>query len=273
VEQLEDEKASIRRRTYAHQYYNRLLITEVTIRRKANVQGAISYELQKPWPDVETSEDFNFEKPQNIGNYRMLRGATIDIEFEEFQSKPIGIVVYYTPVEATLTLADGQSELTKTYITSADINEWTAKDEFQIAYNMVNQNKGDELFQQHSTRFNNIWKYGGIEIDNAELKQVVHSSYYYLMSSIPSIEHYGKLNQFYGLSPGSLSRGANLTDYQGHSFWDTGESHFLSFNRLNLGATFLYMYLCNIVNFLYMYLSIPFAYRNMDVSVHSHVLP
>jgi hypothetical protein len=61
------------------------------------------------------------------------------------------------------------------------------------------------------------------------------------MSSLPSLNHNGKLNQFYGLSPGLLSRGANLSDYQGkllnlrfssthqfcyiiitgHSFWDT----------------------------------------------------
>ena len=38
--------------------------------------------------------------------------------------------------------------------------------------------------------------------------------------SLPSSQPELPLEQFYGLSPGSLARGANWTDYQGHVFWD-----------------------------------------------------
>jgi trehalose/maltose hydrolase-like predicted phosphorylase len=91
--------------------------------------------------------------------------------------------------------------------------------------NMINDEDGgpDALYEKHAETFANLWNIGRIETDNFDIQQNVFSSYYYLLSSAPAPIHYGKLNQFYGLSPGSLSRGGLLQDYQGHSFWDTGE--------------------------------------------------
>lgn len=50
----------------------------------------------------------------------------------------------------------------------------------------------------------------------------IHSSLYYLTSSLPSQNTNLPLEMFYGLSPTGLGRGgSNLNDYEGHNFWDT----------------------------------------------------
>ncbi len=38
-EQLADDKVTIERRIFAHQYYNRLLITQILVQRKQNFRG------------------------------------------------------------------------------------------------------------------------------------------------------------------------------------------------------------------------------------------
>lgn len=110
----------------------------------------------------------------------------------------------------------------KTFISSIDIRDNSAKDEFDIAVKM----EQTKLYENHREHFKNIWEAGRIETDNIELQTTIFASLYYLISSLPALNHYGTLNQFYGLSPGSLSRGSYLTDYQGHTFWDTGNSFF-----------------------------------------------
>ena len=49
----------------------------------------------------------------------------------------------------------------------------------------------------------------------------IHSSLYYLVSSLPSANTNLPKNTFYGLSPTGLGRGGQLIDYEGHNFWDT----------------------------------------------------
>ena len=158
-----------------------------------------------------------------------LKGKTIDIEFEEFQKSPIDLFMYYTPIEQNLVLTSNKQKLVKTYVSSIDINDEPAKTEMEIAMKMIKDGYELELYANHTRAFKNIWNYGRIEVDDVELQRRILGSYYYLLSSVPSIEHHGKLNQFYGLSPGSLSRGSRLIDYQGHSFWDTGNLIYLFF--------------------------------------------
>ena len=129
--------------------------------------------------------------------------------------------MFYTPLE-NIVLEETQNETIKTFISSIDINEIPAREEMDIAIKLVEQNNSTLLYSIHIEKFNNIFDNGIIELDNNTLQSVIYSSFYYLYSSLPALDHYGKLNQFYGLSPGSMSRGALLNDYQGHSFWDTG---------------------------------------------------
>jgi trehalose/maltose hydrolase-like predicted phosphorylase len=136
--------------------------------------------------------------------------------------------MFYTPLE-NIVLEETQNETIKTFISSIDINEIPAKEEMDIAIKLVELNNSTLLYSSHIEKFNNIYDNGIIELDNNTLQSVIYSSFYYLYSSLPALDHYGKLNQFYGLSPGSMSRGALLNDYQGHSFWDTG--YFLIYIR------------------------------------------
>jgi protein-glucosylgalactosylhydroxylysine glucosidase len=69
----------------------------------------------------------------------------------------------------------------------------------------------------------NIWLNARIEIQgDVELQREVDSALYYILSSLPPLSTSSEPKQFYGLSPGSLSRGGLMgEDYGGHSFWDT----------------------------------------------------
>ncbi len=53
---------------------------------------------------------------------------------------------------------------------------------------------------------------------DVSLRESVASSLYYIYSSLPSIS--STSTNFYGLSPGGLSRGSAGKDYRGHVFWD-----------------------------------------------------
>lgn len=150
-----------------------------------------------------------------------MKGKTKSIEFTEFQKERRDVYMYFTEPN-DLVLEDGQSTAIYVFMSSIDVNEAPARSEFDLAMQLIASNRYEELYRLHAEKFANLWSIGRIETDNLEIQRVIFASYYYLLSSLPAYQHYGELNQFYGLSPGSLSRGALLQDYQGHSFWDTG---------------------------------------------------
>ena len=151
-------------------------------------------------------------------NLRILKGKTIDIEFEEIQKELIPIYIYYIEPQDII-LKNDEDEKLVTFVSAIDIDENTVKAEMEIALSYLSTNLNDGLYIKHANYFSNIWKNGRIEVDNYDLQKTIYASSYYLISSLPSLNHYGKLNQFYGLSPGSLSRGSNLSDYQGYYFF------------------------------------------------------
>ncbi len=146
-----------------------------------------------------------------------MKGHTIDIEFEEIQKDLIPIFIYFIEPQDII-IRDNENEKLVTFVSSIDINRDTVLAEMNIALKLISSNLNDELYVKHARYFSNIWDNGRIEVDNFELQKTIYASSYYLISSLPSLNHYGNLNQFYGLSPGSLSRGSNLTDYQGMFF-------------------------------------------------------
>jgi hypothetical protein len=221
VEQLEDDMVIIERRIFAHQFYNRLLISHIDVRRKETAtMGAITIRLA--FTASYTSEDFVFENlNQQNADYYILKGETREIEFEEFQKAKSRVFMYFNEPR-DLVLGENENSLVRVFISSVDVNETPAKEEFELAWQLVKEGNAMELLKRHETAFSNIWSFGRIETDNFELQSTIFSSYYYLLSSLPALSHYGTLNPFYGLSPGSMSRGSLYQDYQGHSFWDTG---------------------------------------------------
>jgi hypothetical protein len=148
-----------------------------------------------------------------------LRGKTNLIEFEEFQKERHNVFMYFTEPVNKLVLEANENTLTRYFLSSVDVNEAPARDEFNIVFAL---NPPNVILELHAKKFANLWEYGRIETNNFEIQSNIYSSYYYILSSLPAPDHYGSLNRFYGLSPGTLSRGRLNKDYLGHSFWDTG---------------------------------------------------
>ncbi|GBP81987.1 Protein-glucosylgalactosylhydroxylysine glucosidase [Eumeta japonica] len=51
--------------------------------------------------------------------------------------------------------------------------------------------------------------------------KIVNGIWYYLLSSLPSVQSAQAPAPYYGLSPTGLARGGSFEDYEGHNFWDT----------------------------------------------------
>lgn len=81
----------------------------------------------------------------------------------------------------------------------------------------------DQIWSTHVSLWNDVWTNGRIEVNgDDELQRQINIALYYILSSLPPLSTRSEHKQFYGLSPGSLSRGGRVgEDYAGHSFWDT----------------------------------------------------
>ncbi|CAF2594072.1 unnamed protein product [Rotaria sp. Silwood2] len=86
-----------------------------------------------------------------------------------------------------------------------------------------NERHPNQIWSSHVSLWNDVWSNGRIEVNgDDELQRQINSAYYYILSSLPPLSTRSEHKQFYGLSPGSLSRGGLVfKDYAGHSFWDT----------------------------------------------------
>ncbi|XP_067686916.1 uncharacterized protein [Haliotis asinina] len=227
TETIDTPMLSIEHRVYAHQYYVRLLITEVIVTRKAVAEGQdVIINVKNSFQNNFTSEDIQFEPKVNLGredlcprwNCWRTKGTTLIPEREGTPLQDIYIAWYEIP--DTLTLHTGSNTDRWIYMTAIDqtidrsnMNFEAGRRDFLSDNNLV--------FQRHVDAWTAKWNNGHIEIkDNLQLAKLVHGSFYYIMSSLPSEKTYLPTNQFYGLSPGGLANGANWTDYQGHVFWD-----------------------------------------------------
>lgn len=78
------------------------------------------------------------------------------------------------------------------------------------------------LVSSHARAWNTFWEDFDVKVEGSdEIETAIHASLFYLANSLPAPRTRQQANQFYGLSPSGLGRGALLKDYQGHSFWDT----------------------------------------------------
>jgi hypothetical protein len=128
--------------------------------------------------------------------------------------------------------------MTRTYLFVTSIDEQQARAKKSFDYGTPNKllmfvlvyfflasrkRKPDEILSYHASRWNDVWLNGHIEVHgDDELQRQINAAFYYILSSLPPLFTRSEHKQFYGLSPGSLSRGGLLgEDYGGHSFWDT----------------------------------------------------
>lgn len=120
----------------------------------------------------------------------------------------------------SLNLKENESELLETFITSIDTDKNIAENEFKLFFKSSMSTQQD-LYEMHKNKFQKLWDEGRIELDNIELQIKFHSSFYYLLSSLPVKQSYSTLNNYYGLSTSGLGRGTLNKDKQGHLSWDS----------------------------------------------------
>ncbi|CAF3981203.1 unnamed protein product [Rotaria sp. Silwood2] len=168
-----------------------------------------------------TSIDFDLQILSRDDKHVLLSGTTREVENNLFQNDRLSLFMYYTPLP-TDGFQLGAQETSRTYlfVTSLDTEQVRAKRSFDYA---SNEREPDEIWSSHASLWNQVWLNGRIDIrDDVELQRQVNSALYYILSSLPPLSTRSEHKQFYGLSPGSLSRGGRLgEDYGGHSFWDT----------------------------------------------------
>ncbi|CAF5196968.1 unnamed protein product, partial [Rotaria magnacalcarata] len=164
---------------------------------------------------------FKTHKSSFVQNKRLLSGKTRQVENNQFQLEQLPVFVYYTPLPVNGFELDPQ-ETSRTYlfVTSIDSEQERAKRSFEYA---SNERHSDQIWSSHVSLWNDVWSNGRVEIvGDDELQRQINSAFYYILSSLPPLSTRSEHKQFYGLSPGSLSRGGLVgEDYAGHSFWDT----------------------------------------------------
>ncbi|UJR10942.1 hypothetical protein I4U23_015127 [Adineta vaga] len=219
IEKLEDNQVRIERRIFASQEYTELLLNYIVITRLASHGQTIVVPVDAN--EQMTSVDFDFEIVSRDDNHVFVSGKTRQVENAQYQRDVLPLFMYYTPLPVDgLQLAADESTHTYIFVTSLDTQQMRAKVSFDYA---TNERQPDKLWSTHASLWNNIWSNGSIEIrGDDELQRQVNSAFYYILSSLPALSTQSEHKQFYGLSPGSLSRGGLLgEDYGGHSFWDT----------------------------------------------------
>ncbi|CAF3413981.1 unnamed protein product [Rotaria socialis] len=219
TEILENDEVRIEQRIFTSQEYTELLISHVVIirlafnGRKILVPTRINEQV--------ASDDIDFVVAARNKQYVLLSGKTRQLENNQFQQEQLPVFVYYTPLPVNGFELDPQ-ETSRTYlfVTSIDSEQARAKRSFEYA---SNERHPDQIWSSHVSLWNDVWSNGRVEIvGDDELQRQINSAFYYILSSLPSLSTRSEHKQFYGLSPGSLSRGGLVgEDYAGHSFWDT----------------------------------------------------
>ncbi|CAF3721880.1 unnamed protein product [Rotaria sordida] len=219
TEKLENTQVRIERRIFASQEYTELLLAHVVITRLTSKGHPIIVPVEVN--EQTTSIDFDLQVSSRDDKHVLLSGTTREVENNLFQSNRLSLFMYYTPLP-TNGFQLGAQETSRTYlfVTSLDTEQARAKRSFDYA---SNEREPDEIWSSHVSLWNQVWLNGRIEIrDDVELQRHMNSALYYILSSLPPLSTRSEHKQFYGLSPGSLSRGGRLgEDYGGHSFWDT----------------------------------------------------
>ncbi|XP_072019698.1 protein-glucosylgalactosylhydroxylysine glucosidase-like [Amphiura filiformis] len=222
ISTLETPEVTVSVVIYAHQYYHHLLITRVAIARKETETGK-DIELSVTNNRGPDSEDIDFRTEVSCAGINIPEmdckyiTGTIK-EPETTGSEKTVVHVYYTGIPNTLTLTAAEGSKSWLFATSIDI---TSSRQAQSAYGMLRDLSLEELEGAHVRRWRDNWDDGRIEIDGSlELKKILYASQYYLKSSLPAPETHQSKNEFFGVSPGGLGRGAEGMDYQGHVFWD-----------------------------------------------------
>lgn len=210
--------------TYAHQRLVQLIVTEVHAQRTDGKRE--EFRLMMDRSHFDSTEDLKMQQPTSAyttgcryADECMQSYGRTNITETDFAA--IGeVYAYWTEVPRVLNVSSGDTERKWIFFSSFDKDQRKASNSFQTALTL----RGDtpeRLRKTHDSAWADKWNSGRIDVQgDDDLATVIHAGLYYILMSLPSTHPEQPPEQFYGLSPGSLARGANWTDYQGHVFWD-----------------------------------------------------
>ncbi|CAF4568307.1 unnamed protein product [Rotaria sp. Silwood2] len=222
TEILENDEIRIERRLFASQEYTELLVAHVKLIRLAP-KGKMLIVPVEVIGQME-SIDIDLTVLARSNQHVVLSGKTRQVENIRYQQEPLSVFIYYTPLPYEgFELDPQETDRTYLFVTSVDEHQARAKQSFHYA---SSERKPNELWSSHVTLWNNVWSNAHVKVQgDDELQRQINSAFYYILSSLPPLFTRSEHKQFYGLSPGSLSRdgfdGPDDQDYVGHSFWDT----------------------------------------------------
>ncbi|KAG5674373.1 hypothetical protein PVAND_004347 [Polypedilum vanderplanki] len=231
---------------YAHRYYNRAIINQYFIQRlgsrddiriKINQNPGNVKDNQRPTSEAMatnksssnsiTKDDIEFTKNETIHfsecDFQLLCGHIMETE-RLTEEEPIrqekNVCVIWNHVPEELALEKMASSISYKFVMAVDIYEADVRQEMIDVFSISN----DDLLISHIKEWKKFWFDFHIEIDgNDQLLRAFISSVFNIICNLPS-ENTNLPQQlpFYGLSPTGLSRGgSDLSDYEGHIFWDT----------------------------------------------------
>lgn len=149
-------------------------------------------------------------------------GETKYIEHKTYQKETRKFVLYTNILaddEKIEHIDDATETVSFSYFTAADFTETPVTTELTALLNIPET----DIVKKHKEEWEKIWTRYGITVKGDDkLATAIHTSLFFLISSLPSLETNQPRNVFYGLSPSGLGRGGKLlAEYQGHNFWDT----------------------------------------------------
>lgn len=190
---------------------------------QSSLQIDIDLEVGEQSDDITNTGTTEMEVRENqLGIERLWYRCeeTTNLEFSSYQPQPSPVcIAWVEPWFSSISLTGNDlSSQQRVFITivESSLENILAELELVLDHSLA------ELLSLHYSAMSSLWSSGLVEVSgDLELSRVLLSSQFYLLSSLPSPQPARPRPQFCGLSPGSLARGLEGQDYQGHSFWDT----------------------------------------------------
>lgn len=156
--------------------------------------------------------------PKMIANKSVivLDATTTTLEDSTYVNELSNVSILYEKVPDLIELPPDRLTIEFTWImVVGNSSEEVEKIFKQIQYE-------NDFYTLHTNEWHRFWQQNAITVEgDDELSKTIQSSLYALASSLPSLNTSQPKSRFYGLSPSGLGLGKLLTDYEGHSFWDT----------------------------------------------------
>lgn len=209
---------------YAHRHYNRAIINRIALERlEGTLEASITLELdQGEDPGVDVTQTIATKQDRVAQRDITVRCfETNEIEDSLYQLQKSKVCVAHTNLPSTLTLSPNSRVTEYLHVTAIGETEAEVKKEIQDLFTKELNNAA--IFKRHTDAWEGHWEKFGISVTgNMKLNQIIHASFFYLISNLPSEMTNQPNGAFYGLSPSGIGKGGVvLEEYQGHSFWDT----------------------------------------------------